>query len=109
MFAALDWRDQGLYTYLAAGGAVVIALALALYALPGSKVKVPGVVLAMVGGIALGLAGGVILMGTMGYDMRKIEAEGPPPGAGDASNMMANMGGMPPGMPGRGGPGGGRG
>jgi hypothetical protein len=111
MFAAfgnLDWRGQEFYTYLAVAGAVVIVLSLVLSAVPGSKVKVPGIVLAIVGGIGIGVAGGVILMGTMGYDMKK---EGPPPDVapGPPGGMMANNMGGPPGMPGRGGPGGGRG
>jgi hypothetical protein len=120
MFAALsglDWRGQDFYTYLAVAGAVVIALAVGLYAVPGGKLKVPGILVAIVGGIGLGVAAGVILMGTMGYDMKTMEGD---PGSrpdvvpGQPSGVMANMGrgmpggGMPGGgMPGRGGRGGG--
>src|SRR5262249_34962834 len=39
MLVALLWRDPTISTYLALGGAAVIALALGLYALPGSRVK----------------------------------------------------------------------
>jgi hypothetical protein len=109
MFAAfgnLDWQGREFYAYLAVAGAVVVVLSLVLSAVPGSKVKVPGIVLAIVGGIGIGVAGGVILMGTMGYDMKKMEAL--PPDAAAGPPMMPNMGG-PPGLPGRGGPGGGRG
>jgi hypothetical protein len=97
MFAALDWdwRSMDFYTYLAIAGAVVIALSLAVYAIPGGQLKVPGIILALVGGLGLGVAGGVILMGTMGYELRSPEASNPPAPEGAP--------GAPPGGMGRGG------
>ncbi|HKI38007.1 MAG TPA: hypothetical protein VKA46_39505, partial [Gemmataceae bacterium] len=66
MFTSLDWRSQEFYYYLAAAGAVVIALSVGLYAVPGGRLKVPGIAVSIVGSLGLGLAAGVIFMGVVG-------------------------------------------
>ncbi len=72
MFVVFDfgWGSPHFATYLAVAGAVVIALALALYAVPGTKLKVPAIMVSMVGALGVGLAGGIILMGVMGYEVK---------------------------------------
>ncbi len=114
MLAALDWTSLEFYYYLVGAGAVVVVLAVVLYALPGSKVKVPGIALSIVGSLGLGLALGIILMGWNGYVLKKPEPgdSAPPPGMGAPGGGMPPMGavmmpGAPPGMGGRGGMGGG--
>jgi hypothetical protein len=128
MFAlTLDWKSQEFYHYLAVAAAVVVALSIAVYAVPGGRLKVPGIALSIVGSLGLGLAAGIIIMGVVGYELQKPQGEGngtpegggegggPPQGvmAGMGGGMggmggMAGMGGGGPGG-GRGGPGGGRG
>ena len=106
MLAALDWTSQESYHYLAGAGAVVVFLAVALYAIPGGKLKVPGIALSIVGSLGVGLALGIILMGWVGYELKKPEPAGgggPPPEMGGPGGGMPPMGGM---MGGRGGPGG---
>jgi hypothetical protein len=115
MLAFLDLTSWELYYYLAAAGGVVLVVAIALYLIPGGKLKVPGIALSMVGGLGLGLALGVIFMGMMGYEPKKADSEGagaPPQGAPPPGVMMPAMGGgggPPGGMAGggRGGPPGG--
>src|SRR5579885_905371 len=97
MFASdvLDWQSLPFYYYLAVAGVVVIALSVGLYAVPGGRMKVPGIVLSIVGSLGVGLAGGVILMGWFGYDFKKAEASGGPPegGAGGPPPQVQMMGG----------------
>ncbi len=121
MFAALDWTSNEFYHYLAIAGGVVVVLAVGLYAVPGAKLKVPGIALSIVGSLGLGLALGVLFMGFMGYELAKPESSAanmPPPeggmGPGGAPpGAMGPGGGPPPGMMmppgGRGGRGGGGG
>ncbi len=98
-----DWlTDMGLYQYLAIGGGVVVVLALVLYFTPVSRLKIPGIFFAILGGLGLGAALGVMAMAYYGFQLKQPEA---PPGdprqqvAGGPSNMMAMMGGGgPPGM-----------
>jgi hypothetical protein len=101
MFAVtFDWQSREFYTYLAVAGAVVIALSVGVYAVPGNRLKVPGIALSIVGGLGAGIALGVIFMGAMGCEIKKMDDGGnspPPDGA---------RGGPPPMMMGRGGPGG---
>ena len=104
MFAALDWTSHTFITYLALGGAVVVALSLGLYAIPGSRVKVPGIALSIVGGLGLGTALGMLLMGV--YGLRPENAANA--GAGPVIGGIPVMGGGAPGG-GGGGPGGGGG
>ncbi|HEY1858756.1 MAG TPA: hypothetical protein VGG61_00265 [Gemmataceae bacterium] len=94
MLAALEWQNMTNYTYLAISGGVIVALATGLYATPGGRLKVPGIVLSIIGSLGLGLGLGVILMGGIGYHWEKeqqppmsfrtpdIGVAGPPPGAG---------------------------
>jgi len=113
MFAEVfDWKDQVNYYYLGGAGAVLLVLSLALYAVPGRAIKVPGIAVSIVGGLGLGLAGGVILMGMMGYQLKE-PAPTAPEGGGGPPPGMAGVGrgeggpGMPVGMPAQGGGGGG--
>lgn len=109
MLAALDWSNLESYHYLLGAGVVVVVLAVALYALPGGKLKVPGIALSIVGSLGVGVALGIILMG-MGFDLKKQEPQGggePPPGMGGPPGGMAPMGLAM--MRGPGGPGGGGG
>jgi hypothetical protein len=122
MTTALDWHSQEFYYFLAAAGAIVIALSIGLYAVPGRALKVPGIAVSIVGSLGLGLAAGVMFMGVMGYQIKKEEPENPNPpqadaggggrGGGGRGGMMGGGGGGMMGggmMGGGGGPGGGRG
>jgi hypothetical protein len=110
MFAlTLDWKSQEFYHYVAVAAAVVVALSIALYAVPGGKLKVPGIALSIVGSLGLGLAAGIIIMGVVGYEIKKPDDSpppdgGPPPGVENAGR--GNPGGRGPGGRGPGGFGG---
>jgi hypothetical protein len=95
MFATLDWKAPEFYHYLAIAGAVVAVLSVAVYAVPGSKLKVPGVILGILGGVALGAAAGVIFMGWVGYQLTEpppAMPNGPPPGMGGMNGVFAARG-----------------
>jgi hypothetical protein len=107
----LDWHNEQFYYLLAAAGALVIALSVALYAVPGGRLRVPGIALSIVGSLGAGLAAGVILMGMTGYKLPE-EKEGaaapegggpPPPPQMAGGGGMPRMGGIPGGPGGRGG------
>ncbi len=99
---ALDWQGQEFYYYLAGAGAAVVVLALALYAVPGGRLRAPGVALSVVGGLGLGVALGVLSMWAMGYRLGTPPYAYPggiPPGMGGMRGIMAGRGGeMPPSM-----------
>jgi hypothetical protein len=96
--------------YVVIGGGVVLVLSFILYFLPVKKLKIPGVLTAMVGGLAVGLATGVIWLAGLGYKPNVEEQPSAESQGGDspAAKQMAKGGGMPKagGMP-KGGPGGG--
>jgi hypothetical protein len=92
MLAALDWQNMTHYTYLAIAGGVTVVLAMGLYATPGGRLKVPGIVLSIIGGLGLGLGLGVLLMGGIGYHWEK---EQQPPMSFRTPDM--GVGGPPPG------------
>ncbi len=89
--ATLDWRTHELYNYLAVAGGAIIVLSLALYLLPIARLRLLACLLGVLGGLALGVGLGVLLMRAWGYQL-----EMPP---------YAYPGGPPPGLanPGRGG------
>jgi hypothetical protein len=121
MFAELSWKSEVFYIYLAIGGVLLIALSLALNAVPNGRLKVPGVLVGIVGGLGAGVALGVVLLATQGYHWNP-DAQGQPsgpanmPGAGGGGGgggggTMAVYGGGAGGgggRPGAGGAGGGR-
>jgi hypothetical protein len=80
--------DSQLYLYLAIGGGGAAVLAVLLYFLPTSKVKVPAVALGVFAGLAAGLGLGVLLMVGFGYSWES-SRPAPPPAA---------QGGPPPGF-----------
>lgn len=110
----MDLNNLQSWHYVIIGGAVVLLLGLVLYFLPARKAKVPGGILAAAGGLAAGVAIGIVWMGIYGYKLSPPEptdsGDGPP--AAGEPPPMAKMGGMPKmggGMPkggggGRGGP-----
>lgn len=111
-----NWMtDMTLYHYLAIGGGVVVVLALVLYFTPVSKLKIPSILMSIVGGVGVGLALGVVLMAFFGYRWTREDfsngSQEPPPGAPQNPPGMARGGGMMGGPPGAGmmGGGGGRG
>jgi hypothetical protein len=100
-----DWlTNMSLYHYLVAGGGVVVVLALVLYFTPVSRLKIPGIIFGIIGGLGMGIALGVIAMTFYGYQLKPTEAagEGPPQGGtgpgGGPPGMMGMMGGGPRGM-----------
>ncbi len=113
-----DWNNLQLFHYIAIGGGVVLVLALLLYLLPAStrdKMRVPGIVVGIIGGIAVGSAAGAVGLARYGEPKRPAEAAaGAAAGvaSGGPGAMMAPGFGGPggpgggPGRPGRGGPGG---
>src|SRR5262245_4212558 len=72
--------DLPLYLYLAIGGGIAAVLAVVLYLLPTSKVKVPAVALGVLAGLAAGLGLGVLLMVGFGYSWES-SRPAPPPAA----------------------------
>lgn len=63
----MDINDLKTWQYGAIVGGVVLLLGFVLYFLPTRKLKVPGVLTATLGGIATGLALGVIWLAGFGY------------------------------------------
>src|SRR5947209_4808074 len=105
-----DWlTNLGVHHYLAAGGGLVVLLALILYFTPASRLKMPGIFLGILGGLGVGAALGV--MATAYYEHQQkqsVPTEETPPGGDRAGGPPAGMmgrGGMPGGggMPGMGG------
>jgi hypothetical protein len=107
----LDWHRQEFYHYLAVGGAIIVALSVAVYAVPGGKFKVPGIVLSIIGSLGAGVASGVLLMGLYLHEREKKEAEANAGSENNAGGDAGRGGGgrMPMPMPGGGGGPGGRG
>src|SRR4051794_40692875 len=62
MASWLDWTSQDFYSHLVVAGLVLVVVAIVLYALPGARLKVPGIALSIVGSLGAGLALGIILM-----------------------------------------------
>lgn len=97
--------DMTTYSYLALGGGVVLALAVALHFTSVSRTKVPAIVVGVIGGLLTGAGLGVLAMAAFGWHWVQQEItngdNSPPPmlgGGGGPPGMMAMMGGGPPGM-----------
>lgn len=101
----LNWTDLTLYHFLAIGGAVLVLVALLLHFTPVARLKMPAVLLGVVGGLGTGIALGVLSMASLGYHFNPPPEETTPAlGQGAPPRMQG-----PPGMPGRGMPPGGGG
>lgn len=102
----IDWMNLQLYHYLAIGGGAVAVLALILYFVLPTGVRIPAGVIGTVAGLVAGVGIGVIGMAASGYQFSKGDntdgaappdaPPGPPPGMGG----KGMPGGMPPGMAG---------
>ena len=102
-----NWTDLTLYHYLAIAGAALVLVALLLHFTPVARLKMPAVILGIVGGLGTGIALGVLSMATFGYHFNAPASE-----TAQVPGMGPMMPGGPPGIPGRGmqrGGGGGRG
>jgi hypothetical protein len=84
----MNLNDLQTWHYVIAGGAVVLVLSFILYFLPTKKVKVPAVVTATCGGLAVGLAVGIIWLAAYGYKIN-------PPDENPADDAAAKEGGAP--------------
>jgi hypothetical protein len=107
-----DLTQIELYQWLAIGGGVLALLAVVLYFLPVSKIKIPGVVVGVIGGLLAGVGVGVLAMAAFGYElndpreksMKAEQSSGPPQGGmgggqkgkGGKGGPKGGMGGMPP-------------
>lgn len=63
----MNLNDLQSWHYVVIGGGILLVLSLVLYFLPVKKLKIPGVLTAAVGGLALGLATGVVWLAGFGY------------------------------------------
>jgi hypothetical protein len=105
----VDLTQLDLTMWLLIGGAATIVLALLLYCLPLSSIRIPAIVLSSVGGLGVGIAVGIILLASFGYYWKPQTTDAPSPEMSQAMRQ-AMGGGMPGGGPGGGGrPGGGGG
>ena len=92
----MDLNDLKTWHYVAAIGGGALLLGFVLYFIPTGKLKVPGVLTAMLGGIATGLALGVIWLAGFGYKPNAPPdraPEGPPPGMGKDAGPGPKFGG----------------
>ena len=102
----MDLNNMQTWHYGAIIGGGVLVVGLIVYFLPAGKLKIPGGITAAFGGLALGLAVGIVWMAGFGY-----QAHGPNVASTDDSGADPKAGG-PPGGGGKGGggaPGGGKG
>src|SRR5262245_5555313 len=63
----MDWNDMQTWQYGAIIGGAVLVVGLVVYFLPVRRLKIPGGVTAAMGGMALGLAAGILWMAVYGY------------------------------------------
>lgn len=63
----MDWNNIQTWHYFALGGGGLLVLGIIAYFLPVGKTKIPGVIVAALGGLAAGLAAGIIFMAGFGY------------------------------------------
>lgn len=92
------------YHYLIIGGAIIAVLALLIYFVPWSRVKLPAIVIGIIASLAAGFGGGVITMAALGSReffsaSAKELGEGPPafitnPSPAEMERMKKQM--MPP-------------
>jgi len=93
-----------LYHYLVIGGGIVAVLALVIYFIPWSRVKLPAIVVGIIASLVAGFGGGVITMAALGSReffsaSAKELGEGPPafitnPSPAEMERMKKQM--MPP-------------
>lgn len=95
----MNLNDLQTWHYVIFGGVGVLVLSFILYFLPIKKLKIPGVLTAGVGGLAVGLAVGVIWLAGFGYKPNVEERPSTESDGGDspAAKQMAKGGGMPKG------------
>lgn len=103
-----DWTELNWYYYLAIGGVVVVVLALLLYFTPIARIKIPAILLGVLGGLVVGTALGaalVMAMIAMGDKQDRVYAKSgdESPAGGGGRPGMAGGGGGRPGMAGGGG------
>jgi len=115
----MDINNLQTWHYFAIAGGGVFLLGVILYFLGAGKLTVPSVITSGVGGALAGVALGVVMMASFGYqpqrDPKPDESEpsgatgpkmGPGPGGGGGGGFGKMGGGMGKGMPGGAGPGG---
>src|SRR5438067_13161508 len=103
-----DFTNLGNYNYLTLGGAILAVVAILLYFIPVTRIKVPAVIVSTVSSLAAGVGVGVLAMASYGYHWEtRSQANAANPaaegGRGGPGMMMAGMGGGPQGMKGPGG------
>jgi hypothetical protein len=101
----MDFNNMQTWHYFAVAGGGLLILGIIAYFLPIGKTKIPSVVVAAIGGLATGLAAGIIFMAGFGYKPfapdaatggQEQAAEQKMPGAG-APNPKGKFGGGGPG------------
>lgn len=106
----MDFNNMQTWHYFALGGAGLLVVGIIAYFLPVGKMKIPGVFVAALGGLAAGLAAGIIFMAGFGYRPLAPDAQPLDPERDaqlQAGGPMAAKGKGGGGGPGGGGPGGG--
>jgi hypothetical protein len=101
----MNWPELQTWHYGVLIGGLFLLVCVGLYFLPARKFRVPGVVTAAFGGLAVGLAAGIIWLAGFGY--KPMAGAVPDDGGGPKMGGAAPKGG-PGGAP-KGGPGGGGG
>jgi hypothetical protein len=94
----MNLNDMQTWQYVVIGGGALLVLSVILYFLPVKKLRVPGVLTAAIGGLAVGLAVGVIWLAGYGYKPNAPEAGPSAEAKEDAAPgpmMMGKAGGMP--------------
>jgi hypothetical protein len=104
----LDWTKPDFAMYLAIGAAVITVLAIVVYFLPGTRVKVPAVLVSTITSLAVGFGLGILAMGLRGETNKDSASGGQPvaqagPGSGGGGGGPGGGGGMGMGMGGGGG------
>src|SRR5437773_5774580 len=102
-----DFADMNVYNYLAIGGGAVAVLAILLYFIPVTRIKLPAVIVSTVSSLAAGVGIGVLAMASYGYHWETRSqanaAAATEEGRAAPRMMMAGAGGGPQGMKGPGG------
>src|SRR5437773_3006361 len=103
-----DFADINVYNYFAIGGGALAVLAILLYFIPLTRIKLPAVIVSTVSSLAAGVGVGVLAMASYGYHWEtRSQANAANPvaegGRGGPGMMMAGMAGGPQGMKGPGG------
>jgi len=102
-----DFADMNVYNYLAIGGGALAVLAILLYFIPVTRIKLPAVIVSTVSSLAAGVGIGVLAMASYGYHWETRSqanaAAATEEGRAAPRMMMAGAGGGPQGMKGPGG------